>query len=300
MSRYREMEIFDAVARAGSLASAARHMELSQATVIRTMTILEGRLGCALLIRSPRGVNLSPEGELFATRCRLILQDIADADRSVRGIHTNPAGHLTVSLPLLMTHQVFMPIALEYLQAFPDVQVLTRSRENTPKLLEEGIDVALVVGHLPDSSGFAIPIGTVKPLICGSPEYLNKWGRPNTPEDIKAHRTILTSSMDHLAEWRQPYSSSCRPFRSTPVLTCTTRHAAIQAAVSGLGLTQCMSYEAHQELHSGLLEPVLERFATPNLPAQLMSREGRKASARVRTFLDFAVPRLRAHPAFHH
>lgn len=300
MSQYREMQVFDAVARTGSLAAAARNINLSQATVIRTMATLERRLGCTLLHRSPRGVGLSQAGEHFAARCRVILQNVAEAERSVTGLHSNPTGQLTISLPLLMAQQVFMSIALQYLQAFPDMQIVTHTRENIPRLVEEGIDLAPVVGRLPDSDGFAIPIGKVKPIICGAPDYFATWGRPESPDDLKKHRTILATTGDHSAEWRLLCNSPNRPVKARPVLTCTTRHAAIRAAVSGLGLTPCMSYEAHHELQNNLLEPVLEAFMAPHLPVQLIYREGRKASARVRTFIDFAVPHLRSHPVFHH
>lgn len=297
MSRYRQMEVFAAVAQAGSLAAAARDLALSPATVMRTLAALEARLGTALLVRGPRGVQLNAVGERFAAQCRLILEETAEAERSAAGLHSHIAGPLTVALPLLMAHQLFMPLAVAYLEAFPDVQLTTCARERPPKLLEEGIDVALVVGPLPASSGFAVPIGRVRPMMCAAPAYLARWGRPENAEDLRAHRTLLASEAGHGAEWRLHDGATTRTVRNAPVLTCTTQQAAIRAAVSGLGLIRCLSYEAHQELQAGLLEPVLERFVAPDLPAQLIYREGRKACGRVRTFIDFAVPRLRLHPA---
>ncbi|NQD97076.1 LysR family transcriptional regulator, partial [Pseudomonas sp. CrR25] len=187
---------------AGSLAAAARQLSLSVATIMRAISALEARLNNTLLLRGPRGVSLSPAGEQFAVNCRQILEQIAVAERSAAGLHACPAGQLTVSLPSLMDQQVFTPIALDYLAAFPDVHLVTRASEGVPKLLEEGIDIALVVGHLPSSSGFAMPVGMVRPIICGSPSYLAKWGRPQTPEDLKAHRSILTTATGQQAEWR--------------------------------------------------------------------------------------------------
>jgi DNA-binding transcriptional LysR family regulator len=293
------MKVFETVAQAGSLASAGRRLGLSTITIVRTVAALEARLNTVLLLRSSRGVSLSPAGEQFAASCRFILQEIAEAERSVTGLQSHPAGPLRVSLPL-MAHREFMPIALAYLEAFPDVQLTTLATEGMPKLLEDGIDVAMVFGRLADSSGFALPIGAVKPMICGSPDYFTQWGRPTTPDDMKQHRTIVAASLGQPAEWRFQCSQSLRQIRTAPILSCTTQQAAIYAAVCGLGLTRCMSYEAHQELQGRLLEPVLQRFAPPDLPAQLVYREGRKATARVRTFIDFAVPRLRSHPIFHH
>lgn len=298
MSRYRQMQVFAAVVQAGSLAAAARQLEQSPATVMRSIAALEARLNNRLLLRGPRGVELSPAGEQFAVSCRQILEHTAVAERSAAGMHACPAGRLSLSLPLLMDQQVLMPIALDYLTAFPEVQLVTQAREGVPKLLEENIDVALVVGHLPNSSGFAMPVGRVRPIVCGSPAYLAKWGRPQTPEDLKAHRTVLTTASGQQSEWRFYGERSIRLVKPLPVLTCTTQRAAIHAATLGLGLIRCMSYEAHHELQSGFLEPVLNDFASQALPAQLIYRDGRRAEARVRTFIDFATPRLRAHPAF--
>lgn len=298
MSRYQQMQVFAAVVQAGSLAAAARQLALSPATIMRSIAALEARLNNHLLIRGPRGVELSPTGEQFAVSCRQILEQAAVAERSAAGLHACPAGRLTLSLPMLMDQQVLMPIALDYLAAFPDVQLVTRASEGVPKLLEEGIDIALVVGHLPNSSGFAMPVGKVQPVVCGAPGYLATWGRPQTPDDLKAHRAVLTTASGQHNEWRFRCERATRLVRPPPVLTCTTQRAAIHAATLGLGLIRCMSYEVHHEVRSGLLEPVLSGFVSQDLPAQLIYRDGRRAEARVRTFIDFATPRLRAHPAF--
>lgn len=298
MSRYRQMQVFEAVAQAGSLAAAARHLNLSPATIMRTIASLEARLNNTLLLRGPRGVSLSPVGEQFAASCLQILEQTTVAERSAAGLHASPVGQLTLSLPQLMDQQVFMPIVLDYLESFPDVCLVTRTCEGVPKLLEENVDVALVVGHLPSSSGYAMPVGVVRPIVCGSPAYLAKWGRPQTPEDLKSHRCVLTPGAGQQNEWRFRCERSSRLIRPAPVLTCTSTPAAIRAATLGLGLIRCMSYEAHHELQSGMLVPVLSGFVNQGLPAQLIYRDGRRAEARVRTFVDFATPRLRVHPAF--
>ncbi|WP_325436939.1 LysR family transcriptional regulator [Pseudomonas nitroreducens] len=297
MSRYREMQAFDAVARSGSLAAGARRLQLSSATVTRLIAALESRLQCELLLRGPRGIELSPRGEAFAASCRQIFQDIEDTEGSLGGLQAHPAGQLNLSLPLLMADRIFAPIALDYLAAFPEVRLVSRHREDLPRLLEDGIDVALVIGALPDSSGFALPVGTVRPVICASPGYLARHGVPLAPEDLKAHHIIVPGSLGAISEWRFRHQGAARSVRLAPRLACSTIPAAIRAASLGLGLTRCMSHEAHAELSSGQLQLVLQDYAAPKLPVQLIYREGRRAAARVRTFLDFAVPRLRAHPA---
>ncbi|MBD9425095.1 LysR family transcriptional regulator [Pseudomonas sp. PDM15] len=297
MNRFREMQVFLAVAEAGSLAAAARAVGLSIATVMRTLATLEARLNAPLLLRGARGTGLSPAGMRFAASCRQILAGVEQAECSAIGQHAHPAGQLTLSAPLLMSHQVLTPVVLDYLAAYPEVSIVTETREDLPRLVEDGIDVALVVGHLPDSSGFAIAVGAVAPIVCAAPAYLQQWGRPLSPDDLAAHQTIVTSSTGHVAEWRFRGEHGVRLVRPAPRLNCTTQQAAIRAAVSGLGLVRCMSHEAHRELQSGLLVPVLSDFALPSLPAHLIYREGRRAAARTRTFIDFSVPLLRAHPA---
>ncbi len=297
MSRYREMQAFDAVARSGSLAAGARQLELSTATVMRLVAALESRLQCELLLRGPRGIELNASGEAFAASCQRILEGIAEAEHSLGGLQAHPAGQLSLSLPLLMADRIFAPIALDYLAAFPEIRLVSQHREDLPRLLQDGIDVALVIGALPDSSGFALPVGTVRPVICASPGYLARHGMPQAPEDLKAHRIIVAGSQGAVSEWRFRHQDSARSVRLTPRLSCSTTQAAIRAASLGLGLTRCMSHEAHAELSSGNLQVVLQDYAAPGLPVQLIYREGRRAAARVRTFVDFVVPRLRAHPA---
>lgn len=299
MSRFREIQVFVAVAQAGSLAAAARQLGLSAATVMRSLASLEARLQNTLLVRGPRGVTLSPAGEPFAQSCQQILQHTEVAERSAAGSHASPDGLLTVALPLLMDLQVFTPIAIAYLDAYPDVHVAIRTSDGAPKLLKDGIDVAIVVGELPNSSEFAMALGVVRPIVCGAPTYLAKNGRPETPDDLKTHRTVVTTSPGYETEWRFPGGRSTRSVKPAQVLTCSTQRAAIHAATLGLGLIRCMSYEAHDELRSGALVPVLTDFASPGVPVQLIYRHGRRAEARVRTFIDFATPLLRAHPAFH-
>lgn len=289
MDRYRQMQMFDAVAQAGSLAAAARCLQVSPVTVSRSVGALEARLNTVLLLRSSHGTRLSPAGEQFAGHCRQILQGIEQAQSSVAGLHAHAAGRLTVALPQVLAHQWFMPMALQYLEAFTDVQLVTLTRDSLPKMLEEGIDIALVFGHLAASSGFAIPLGRARQMLCASPRYLARQGRPITPDDLPGHRLIVATSGLQAGEWHSP------PGR--PILTCTTQQAAIAAAVCGLGLVRCLSVEVYQQLQAGQLEVVLQGAEMPALPMHLVYREGRKATARVRTFIDFVLPRLRSHPA---
>lgn len=296
MSRYRQLQIFDSVARAGSLAGAARQLNVAPVTVLRGIQALEARLNCALLVRGPRGVRLSPAGERFAAACGRTLQDITLAERSVAGIHAQPAGHLTVALPLLMARASFTPVALAYLGAFPEVTLRLSFSDEPPRLHEEGIDAALVVGALPDSSGYAVSLGEAAFLICAAPSYLSQRGQPATPDDLPKHQTVLVARHD--LTWRFQHAARSCKVRTRPVLTCSTQRGAVDAALAGLGLVRCLSFEVSRELERGQLLPVLTEFAPRALPIHLIYREGRKAPAHLRAFIDFAVPMLRACPAF--
>ncbi len=296
MGRYREMHTFVTVAQAGSLAAAARQLQQSPATVMRTIAALEARLRSRLLIRGPRGARLSEAGESFAQRCEHILAQTHVAECAAAGLHASPEGPLTIALPLLIDAQVFTPIAVAYLDAFPRVRLSIKACEGVPRLLKEGIDVALVVGALPDSSEFALALGKARPVLCAAPAYLAKWGRPVTLDELNAHRAVVVSSPSQDPPWRNSANRLLKPAR---VLTCTTQRGAIQAAMLGLGLIRCMSHEVHGELASGALEPILPGWAGEDVPVHLIYRHGRRAEARVRSFIDFVTPLLRLHPAFH-
>ncbi|MGY4495392.1 LysR substrate-binding domain-containing protein [Pseudomonas sp. TE3610] len=294
MGRYREMHTFVTVAQTGSLAAAARHLALSPATVMRTIAALEARLHSTLLIRGPRGVRLSPAGEQFAQRCEHILAQTEVAERAAAGLHASPEGQLTLAVPLLIDSQVFTPIAVAYLDAFPQVRLSIQACEGVPRLLKDGIDAAIVVGALPDSSEFALTVGKARPILCASPGYLSRWGRPGTLDELKAHRAVVVSSTGQEAPGR---NGAHRALKAAQVLTCTTQRGAIHAVTLGLGVIRCMSYEVHEELASGALEPILSGLAGEDVPVYLSYRHGRRAEARVRSFIDFAAPLLRDHPA---
>lgn len=295
---YRQVQVFDAVARAGSLAAAARQLGLSLATVMRSVAALEARLPSTLLLRGPRGARLTQAGEQFAQSCRRILEQTEAAERSAAGLHARPEGQLTIALPLLIDLQVFTPIAVAFLNAFPEVSLAIQASEGLPRLLKDGIDVAIVVGQLPDSSEFALPLGSVRPIVCAAPAYLAQWGYPATPDELKAHCAVVATSAGYDLQWRFPSGRANRLFKPARVLRCTTQRGAIRAATFGAGLVRCLSYEAHEELRGGQLVPVLADYPSPAVPAQLIYRHGRRAEARVRAFIDFATPLLRAHPAF--
>lgn len=296
MERHRQMTIFDAVASGAGLAAASRRLGISEATVGRALAALERRLGTRLLKRSTRGVTLTEPGRQFAADCARLLRAADEADASANGLHVEPRGLLTLVTPVLFGDQLLMPVILDYLDAWPGIQMSVAYQEHFPNLHEEGVDVAVFIGDLPDGYMVARKIGMVRQMICASPDYLQRHGEPLTPGELSAHSLVVCSADNRTLDWRFQVQGVIRNPALKPTLRCTTQLAAINAAVSGAGLTSCLSYQIHQHLDAGRLQPVLHAFGQAPLPVHLVYREGLRASARVRSFVDFAVARLRRHP----
>lgn len=297
MNRHLELSVFAAVSETGSLAAAARTMALSTPTVIRAVASLEQRLNARLLDRSTRGVALTEPGRQFALDCQRILQQLREAEASARGLHVEPRGGLQLSMPLLLGQQIMPPILIDFLAQYPAVQVYARFLDRPPHLHEEGIDVAILAGQLPDSSLFAMPVGQIARIVCASPAYLARAGEPSRPEALSKHQIVHSQADARVPEWRFVEHGNVVAVPIRPRLSVSTNQAAIHAACQNAGLVRCMSYQVHELLAQGRLQRVLQAFEPAPLPVQVVYREGRRAAARVRSFVDFTVSRLRAHPA---
>ncbi|SER23959.1 DNA-binding transcriptional regulator, LysR family [Pseudomonas sp. NFACC02] len=300
MDRHQQMTVFDAVVTEQGLAAASRRLGVSEATVSRSLAALEKRLGTRLLTRSTRGVALTETGRVFASDCARLLRATDEADASANGLHVEPRGLLTLVTPLLFGEQLLLPIVLDYLSAWPGIELSVVYQDRFPHLHEEGVDVAVLIGALPDAYMVARKVGTVRQMVCASPGYLQRHGAPLKPTDLAAHSLVFCNAGNRMLEWRFPREGSPRSVALKPNLRCTTQVGVIGAAINGAGLASCLGYEIHAHLQARRLEVVLEGFEPDPLPVHLVYREGRRASARVRSFVDFAVDRLRQHPVLQH
>lgn len=297
MERHRQMTIFAAVAQSASLAAASRRLNVSEATVSRALAALEQRLGRPLLERNTRGVTLTESGRYFAEECVRLLRATDEADASANGLHVEPRGLLTLATPPLFGERLMLPLVLDYLDAWPGIQISIAYQSHFPNLHENGVDVAVLIGDLPDANMVARKMGALRPMICASPAYLQRHGAPQTPSEVQQHALIDCNADSWTHEWRFQRNGIVRSLTFKPGLRCNTRVAAINAALRGAGLVSCLSHEVHEHLPTGRLQQVLQAFDVAPLPAYLIYREGLRASARVRSFIDFAVERLREHPA---
>ncbi|WP_095185639.1 LysR substrate-binding domain-containing protein [Pseudomonas sp. Irchel 3H9] len=291
MERFRDMQLFAAMAGQPSLASAARRACVSGPTLVRAIARLEARLHVTLLQRSTQGVSLTDAGSAYLADCLRLLASVDAAEASAKGAHVQAQGNLRVFLPLLFSRYLMAPVLADYLERYPDMRVVARYHDYDPNLHEEGLDVAILVGELPSSSLIARPLGQVRQLLCASPDYLATHGEPRHPSELKQHRLIASAEHVH---WDFPgYLLKARAR-----LSCSTVQGAINAAVLGAGVVRCLSYPLHAPLGSGQLRRILPAYEGPPLPVNVVYREGRNAPMRVRSFVDHCVAALREHPAF--
>lgn len=293
MDHFSEMRIFVAVADTHSLAAAARQLDQSAPTVTRAIAGLEQRLGVALLDRSTRGVTLTPAGQRYVNDCKRILQEVHDAEASAAGRHAAPAGLLQIASPLLFGQDVLTPILLAYLDAYPAVQIRAHFQDRFPNLQEEGIDVALLMGELPDSSLIAVRVGHIQRVVCATPAYLQQHGEPAHPDELHQHKLIISTADSRSHEWRFQQDGQTLSIPVAAALTTSTNTSALHACLLGAGLTRLMSYQIRDRVAAGELKLVLSHYAPPPLPVHLVYREGRRAAARVRRFVEFASQQLR-------
>jgi len=297
MDRLHAMTTFVAVVDSNGFARAARKLNLSPAVVTRAVAELEERLGLRLLTRTTRVVRVTDAGARFAEDCRRILADIEEAETAATGTHAAPRGTLTLTAPVLFGQLFVTPILVRYLQQFSEVEAQCLFLDRVVNVVEEGIDVAVRIGELPDSSLQAIRVGRVRRVLVAAPAYLQAHGVPERPEDLARHTIASASGVTPVSEWR--FSDGGKPLlqRLQPRLRTTTNDSAIAAAVAGLGITRLLSYQVAEHLRSGALQVLLQDFETAPLPVHVVHHEGRRATHKVRAFIDMAVQTLRADPA---
>lgn len=290
MDRLRTMETFVAVAEAESFAAAARELGVSAPSATRAIGALEARLGVRLFVRTTRSVRLTETGGLYLEECRRILGELTAAEEAVAGAFTRPAGHLRVTASTQFGRVYVVPILTDFLDAYPAVTAEGLFVDRIVNLLDEGIDVAVRIGELADSGLIARRVGEVRRIVCASPEFLARHGEPRTPAELAEARTICALPVTPGAVWRFKGGASVR-VRSR--LRVSTVQTAIEAVLTGWGITRLLSYQVGPELAAGRLCRILREYEPDPLPIHLVHPEGRRPAEKVRAFLDFAAERLR-------
>jgi len=262
--------------------------------VTRAVIELERRLGASLLTRTTRVVRVTDAGERYAADCRRILSELNDADEAAAGVQGMPRGLLTVTASVLFGRMVVTPLVTEYLSRYPEADASCWFLDRVVNLVDEGVDVAVRIGEMPDSSLKGTRVGRVRRVVCASPDYLVRCGTPQRPADLTGHTIIAASSVAPTTEWRFNESGRTVAVKVRPRLTTTTNDSAIEAALAGFGITRLMSYQVAQHVRDGRLEIVLSDCEGAALPMHLVHREGRHVSPKVRAFVDLASVALRS------
>ncbi len=294
MDRFQAMSTFVTVVETGGFASAARKLDVSPSVVSRVVTELEERLGVRLLTRTTRVVRLTDAGSGFFEDCRRILGEVDNAELSARGTHAAPRGVLSLTAPTMFGRLHVTPIVLDYLARYPEADANCWFIDRVVNLVDEGIDVAVRIAQLPDSSLQAIPVGHVRRVLCASPGYIAKHGAPAHPDDLEAHTIIASTGSSTPPEWRLHDGDRAILVRTHPRFMTTTNDSAIDAALADFGIARLLSYQVAQHVSEGRLVVVLPDYEPPPLPIHLVHREGRHVTQKVRAFLDLAVATLRA------
>jgi DNA-binding transcriptional LysR family regulator len=294
MDRFQTMQAFVAVAECGGFAAAARKLGQSPPAVTRAVAALEARLGTRLFRRTTRSVHLTESGERFLIDCRRILQDIAEAEDAAVGTHAIPRGELRVTAPVLFGRMYVTPILVDFLDRYPEVSAETLFVDRIVNLMDEGQDVAIRIGHLPDSSLTAIRAGSVRLVTFATPEYLDSRGTPATPDDLPNHRLIHSRALGHGLDWAYHCNGATVAVPMRPRLQMNTNDAVIEAVMRGWGISRLLSYQVAPPIREGRLVTILEEYEPPPLPIHIVHQEGRMVSAKLRAFADFMAERLRA------
>ncbi|EJT06924.1 LysR family transcriptional regulator [Rhizobium sp. CCGE 510] len=294
MDRLDAMTVLLAVVEQGSLSAASRHLRSPLATVSRKISELEAHLNARLLQRTNRKVALTEAGRSYVEAAREILDRVEEAERAAAGEYSAPKGELTMTAPIVFGRLHVLPVVVDFLKAYPDINLRLMLGDRLSNLVEDHIDVALRIGNLPDSNLIATRLGAIRRTVYASPDYLTRHVAPQQPGDLTAHDCVTFEAMASTLSWT--FTEGKRdlivPIRSR--LAVNTAEAAVDAAVAGLGVTRVLSYQAAGAEMAGLLTPLLVDFEPPPAPVHLVYPQQGLVPLKLRALIDFATPRLRA------
>jgi len=293
MDRFHQLRVYIAVAEEEGFAAAARRLDLSPPAVTRAVAALEDTLSIKLLDRTTRYVRVTEAGRRYLEDARQILVALESADEAATGVNADPSGHLAITAPVMFGQLFVMPVVLEYLERYPGTEVDAVFLDRSVNLLEEGLDIGLRIGHLPDSSMRALRVGSVRHVLVAAPSYLDRHDSPCKPEDLEKHDLIASTAGGFGSGWRFLNGTRERQIKIAPRLSVTSNEAVLSAAAEGFGIARLLSYQVAADVEAGRLVVLMPEYEPAELPLHILHREGRHASAKVRTFIDLMAERLR-------
>lgn len=290
MDRLKSMEVFVAVVDKGSFVAAANALDISTVMVTKHVAALEKRVGVKLLNRTTRSLGLTEIGEHYYQQSRQILELFAQANDSTELMRSSVRGSLKISAPLAFGSECLAPALSDYLAKYPDVQVELELSSRNANLIEEGLDAVIRVGHLSDSTFIARPLQTYGTAICASPAYLQRYGTPQQPEDLKHHQLLDYAHWTSQTRWRFGERLTELPVSR---LRSNNGNVLKQAAIAGVGVLMQAEVLLRDELSDGRLVPILQAHWPPARPMHLIYQRDRQHSQKLASFIDFMMERFR-------
>jgi DNA-binding transcriptional LysR family regulator len=291
MDRLESMSVFVAVVAAGSFSAASRQLRMPLPTVSRKVAEIESHLKAKLLVRSTRKLVLTEAGQAYVEDCKRILEAVTEAERGASGQYNAPQGELTVTAPIVFGRLHVTPVVTEFLRAYERVDVRLLLADRALNLVEDHVDLAVRIGPLPDSRLVASKVGQIRRVVCASPAYLKEHGTPRTPQDLRQHHCVTFAGLTDAGSWSFRDGETVRVHSR---LSTSTSEAAIDATLAGIGLICTLSYQIAEAVKAGRLQVVLRKFEPAPLPVSLLYVRESRLTAKLRSFIDYAAPRLRA------
>lgn|SRR5574341_361776 len=290
MDRLRAMQVFVRIVESGSLTAAAAALNMSGPAVVRSLAGLERAIGVRLIQRTTRRSSLTDEGREYYERCKRVLSEVEETEALMSARRSVPKGKLRLTAPVAYGKLRVAPLVAEFIAKYADVEVELLLLDRVVDLVEEGLDAAVRIGNLPDSTLVARPLGETRRVVCAAPAYLRRAGVPKTPADLAGHRCIVFSGLSATNEWT--FGSKLRQRAAVrPILRTNQVDAALDACIRGLGCGQFLYYQVELPLQEGKLRRVLAQFEPPPLPIQIVYPHARPSS-NVRAFIELALEKL--------
>jgi DNA-binding transcriptional LysR family regulator len=296
MDKLAAMTTFVRIVEKGSLTAAAAALDTSLPSVVRILAALERDLGVRLLNRTTRRIHLTDEGAQYLERCRTILSAMQEAEAALKSSRTEPQGRLSVTASVLFGRRYVAPIVSDFLRRHPDVSAELLFVDRIVNLVEEGLDVAVRIGKLADSSLVAVPVGRVRRVVCASPAYLQRRGIPRTPQDIRTHSCVRHTGLALRGDWNFKVGRRIVTVPISAAISCNEIDSSLEACLGGLGLGMFLSYQTAPYRDAKKLRYVLEEFETEPIPVQVVYPQAKLVVSKVRVFVDECVIKLRQVP----
>lgn len=296
MDRFEAMRTLVSVIDRGSFSAASKAMDMPLATVSRKVSDLEKHLGTRLLTRTTRKLTLTDAGSQYLEKARAILEMVDAAEHEAQGEYLAPKGMLVLTAPLLFGRRYVQPLVMEFLATYPDIRIQLQLSDKNIDMIDDHVDMALRIGELPDSNLVATQVGEMPLITCVSPNLLARATKPQHPCELQNQPCVLFDTRLPLPAWQfqNPDTGKLFDVLISPRLRVNTAQAVVDAAVNQVGFTRILYYQAFPALKAGTLVTLFSEFERAPAPVHLMHVARGRMPLKLRCFLDFAIPRLRA------